>query len=166
MSSLKKSSSKIQNLEKAKRTIQDWNSNGEIIVFTNGCFDLLHLGHINYLCKAKDLGSKLIVGVNSSDSVRKLKGPSRPINSTKSRSNLLAALECIDLVIVFEEETPINLITQLKPSILVKGGDYTIETIVGAEEVKKSGGRVEIIPFLPGYSTSKIVTKIQSFSKS
>ena len=166
MSSLKKIEKKIQTLEQGKSTVQDWVANNETIVFTNGCFDILHLGHLDYLLKAKDLGSKLIVGVNSSSSVQKLKGPSRPINSTQSRSKLLAGFECIDLIVVFNEDTPLNLIQSLKPNILVKGGDYTFETIVGAEEVKNYGGQVEIIPFLPGYSTSKIVTKIQSFSKS
>ena len=166
MSSLKKVEKKIQTLEQAKKTVQNWNSNKETIVFTNGCFDILHLGHLDYLIKSKDLGTKLIVGVNSSSSVRKLKGPLRPINSTKSRSALLAGFECIDLVVIFDEETPFNLITKLKPNILVKGGDYTFATIVGAKEVKKYGGNVQIIPFLEGYSTSSIVTKIQSFSKS
>ena len=166
MSSLKKIEKKIQTIEQGKNTVQDWISKNETIVFTNGCFDILHLGHLDYLCKAKDLGSKLIVGVNSSTSVKKLKGPSRPVNSTQSRSKLLAGFECIDLIVVFNEDTPLNLIQSLKPNILVKGGDYTFETIVGAEEVKNYGGQVEIIPFLPGYSTSKIVTKIQSFSKS
>lgn len=166
MSSLKKIEKKIQTIEQGKNTVQDWISKNETIVFTNGCFDILHLGHLDYLCKAKDLGSKLIVGVNSSNSVKKLKGPSRPVNSTQSRSKLLAGFECIDLIVVFNEDTPLNLIQSLKPNILVKGGDYTFETIVGAEEVKNYGGQVKIIPFLPGYSTSKIVTKIQSFSKS
>ena len=156
---------KIQTLEQGVKTVQGWNSQKETIVFTNGCFDLLHLGHIDYLSKAKDLGTKLIVGVNSSESVSKLKGPSRPINSTESRSTMLAAFEFIDLVIVFGEDTPINLISNLKPNILVKGGDYTFETIVGAEDVINYGGLVEVIPFLEGYSTTNIVTKIQSFSK-
>lgn len=166
MSSIKKIEKKIQTLQHAKSTVQDWISNNETIVFTNGCFDILHLGHLDYLSKAKDLGSKLVIGVNSSSSVRKLKGPSRPINSTQSRSTLLAGFECVDLVVVFNEETPLNLIKQLKPNTLVKGGDYTFETIIGAEEVINYGGNVKIIPFLPGYSTSNIVTKIQSFSKS
>ncbi len=166
MSSLKKIETKIQTLKQAKETVRDWIGNNETVVFTNGCFDILHLGHLDYLSKAKDLGSKLVIGVNSSSSVQKLKGPSRPVNSTQSRSTLLAGFECVDLVVVFNEETPLNLIQELKPNILVKGGDYTLATIVGASEVKKLGGSVKIIPFLPGYSTSNIVTKIQSFSKS
>ena len=166
MSSLKKIETKIQTLKQAKKTVRDWIGNNETVVFTNGCFDILHLGHLDYLSKAKDLGSKLVIGVNSSSSVQKLKGPSRPVNSTQSRSTLLAGFECVDLVVVFTEETPLNLIQELKPNILVKGGDYTLSTIVGATEVKQHGGSVKIIPFLPGYSTSNIVTKIQSFSKS
>ena len=166
MTSLKKIQTKIQNLEEAKRIVRNWNSFDEKIVFTNGCFDLLHLGHIDYLSKAKDLGTKLIVGVNSSESVQKLKGPSRPIHSSLTRSTILAAFEFIDLVIIFEEDTPLELIKVLKPNVLVKGGDYTRETIIGAKEVESYGGKVQIIPFLSGYSTSNIVTKIQSFSKS
>ncbi len=166
MSTLNKIQTKIKNLEDASFIVRNWNSSNEKIVFTNGCFDLLHLGHIDYLSKAKDLGTKLIVGVNSSESVQKLKGPSRPIHSSQTRSTILAAFEFIDLVIIFEEETPIELIKTFRPNILVKGGDYTLETVIGAYEVNKYGGHVEIIPFLTGYSTSSIVTKIQSFSKS
>lgn len=166
MTSLKKIQTKIQTLEEAISTVRDWNSSNEKIVFTNGCFDLLHLGHVDYLSKAKDLGTKLIVGVNSSESVEKLKGPSRPIHSSQTRSTILAAFEFIDLVIIFGDDTPLNLIKTLRPKILVKGGDYNLKTIVGANEVINSGGKVEIIPFLSGFSTSNIVTKIQSFSKS
>lgn len=166
MEAFQKIKDKIQNLEQAKKTVQDWKTKDEKVVFTNGCFDLLHLGHIDYLSKAKDLGTKLVIGVNSSESVSKLKGPSRPINSTESRSTMLAAFEFIDLVIVFGEETPLNLISNLSPNILVKGGDYTFETIVGAKNVVEYGGEVKVIPFLKGYSTTNIVTKIQSFSKS
>jgi len=166
LTSLKKIQTKIQTLEEAISTVRDWNSSNEKIVFTNGCFDLLHLGHVDYLSKAKDLGTKLIVGVNSSESVEKLKGPSRPIHSSQTRSTILAAFEFIDLVIIFGDDTPLNLIKTLRPKILVKGGDYNLKTIVGANEVINSGGKVEIIPFLSGFSTSNIVTKIQSFSKS
>ena len=128
--------SKIQTLEQAKQTISEWKEN-ETTVFTNGCFDLLHMGHIDYLSKARDLGSKLIIGLNSSESVKRLKGPTRPINSIESRSILLAAFEFVDLIIIFEEDTPINLISNILPNILVKGGDYNLNTIVGAKEVKK-----------------------------
>lgn len=166
MKAFKKIEGKIQNLEQGIETVQDWKSQNEKVVFTNGCFDLLHLGHIDYLAKAKDLGSKLIIGVNSSESVSRLKGPTRPIKSTESRSTMLAAFEFVDLILVFGEDTPLNLITNLKPNILVKGGDYTLDTIVGAKQVEQYGGEVKVIPFLKGYSTTNIVTKIQSFSKS
>lgn len=165
MTALKTIESKIQNLEQAKKTISEWKKNGTI-VFTNGCFDLLHMGHIDYLSKAKDLGSKLVVGLNSSESIKRLKGPSRPINSNETRSFLLAAFEFVDMVILFEEDTPINLILNLSPNVLVKGGDYTLLTIVGTKEVTKYGGEVKVIPFLSGYSSTNIVAKIQSFSKS
>lgn len=166
MTAYSKIESKVLSLAEAKRLVEAWKTENETIVFTNGCFDLLHVGHIDYLSKAKDLGSKLIIGLNSSESVSRLKGPTRPINTTESRSLMLAAFEFVDLVLVFEEDTPLDLITNIKPDILVKGGDYTIETIVGAEKVLSYGGDVKVIPFLDGYSTTNIVTKIQSFSKS
>ncbi len=166
MTAFQKIESKILTLPEALKTVENWKSTGEKIIFTNGCFDLLHMGHIDYLSKARDLGTKLIIGLNSSESVSRLKGPTRPINSTESRSAMLAAFEFVDLVIVFNEDTPLNLISTLLPNVLVKGGDYTFDTIVGAEDVKKSGGEVKVIPFLEGYSTTNIVTKIQSFSKS
>ena len=165
MEAFEKIRDKVQNLEESKITVQEWQKENQKVVFTNGCFDLLHMGHIDYLSKAKDLGAKLIVGVNSSESVSKLKGPSRPINSTESRATMLAAFEFIDLVIIFNDETPLTLISNLVPNILVKGGDYSFETIVGAKTVVEYGGEVKVIPFLKGYSTTNIVTKIQSFSK-
>lgn len=166
MTSYDKIESKVLSLDQALKKVEEWKSENDTLVFTNGCFDLLHVGHIDYLSKAKDLGSRLVIGLNSSESVSRLKGPSRPINSTESRSLMLAAFEFVDLVIVFDEDTPMNLISNLKPNILVKGGDYTIDTIVGSKEVMGYGGKVEVIPFLEGYSTTNIVTKIQSFSKS
>jgi rfaE bifunctional protein nucleotidyltransferase chain/domain len=165
LTAFKNIESKIKTLAHAMPTISEWKKK-ETIVFTNGCFDLLHLGHIDYLSKAKDLGSKLVIGLNSSDSIKRLKGPSRPINSNESRSFLLASLEFVDLVVLFEEETPINLISNILPNVLVKGGDYTFDTIIGAKEVSDYGGEVKSIPFLEGYSTTNIVAKIQSFSKS
>ena len=131
----------------------------------NGCFDLMHIGHLDYLSKAKDLGSKLIIGLNSSESVSRLKGPSRPINNDESRGQMLAALEFVDLVVLFSEDTPLKLINHIQPNILVKGGDYIKEKIVGAKEVEKAGGRVEIINFVDGFSTTSLVTKIQNLSK-
>lgn len=131
------------------------------IVFTNGCFDILHLGHIDYLSKAADLGDVLIVGVNSDDSVKRLqKAPSRPIQDEKSRATLIAALHVVDIVVVFNEDTPYELIKLVQPDILVKGADYTIDKVVGRDIVESKGGRVELISYLEGYSTSAIEKKI------
>mgnify|MGYP003864976375 CR=1 FL=1 len=132
------------------------------IVFTNGCFDILHPGHIDYLSKAKKLGDILIIGLNDDQSVRTLKGNSRPINPLKDRTAMLTALQSVDFVISFAEETPIRLIEKIKPDFLVKGGDYTKENIVGASFVEENGGQVEIIPFLEGYSSSRIIERIKS----
>ncbi|MEE3037423.1 MAG: D-glycero-beta-D-manno-heptose 1-phosphate adenylyltransferase [Bacteroidota bacterium] len=134
----------------------------QTIVFTNGCFDLLHLGHIDYLTKASRLGSKLIVGLNSDKSVKELKGTSRPIQCEKSRASILAALECVDAVVLFDEQTPLEIIRKIKPDVLVKGADYAIHEIIGGELVLKNGGLVKTIPFLEGYSTSNIIDKIQN----
>lgn len=142
------------------RKVDSWKKKGEKIVFTNGCFDILHAGHIKYLEAAAAKGDRLIVAVNSDDSVQKLKGPDRPINVLQSRMYLLASLQCVDAVCSFTEETPIDVIKELKPDILVKGGDYKIEEIVGAKEVLSRGGSVEVIPFVEGYSTTKIERKI------
>lgn len=141
--------------------IQRARSEGKTIVFTNGCFDILHRGHVAYLQKAKSLGDILIVGMNTDASVQKLKGPDRPVNTLEDRAFVLAALKSVDYVIAFDEDTPINLITTLKPDILVKGGDYSLETIVGAQEVIETGGRVEIIPFVEGKSTTSIIDSIK-----
>jgi rfaE bifunctional protein nucleotidyltransferase chain/domain len=165
LTTFNKIKSKIVSLPEATEVVEAWKQKGIKTVFTNGCFDLLHLGHLDYLSKSKDLGDKLILGLNSSASVSRLKGPTRPINSTESRAMMLAALEFIDLVVVFEEDTPLNVIASLTPNILVKGGDYTIATIIGASEVEAKGGLVKVIPFLDGYSSTTIVTKIQSLSK-
>ncbi len=137
---------------------------GKTIVFTNGCFDILHPGHTDYLGKAKKLGDLLVVGVNSDASVQRLKGNNRPIQRAEARSLVLAALSAVDYVIEFNEDTPLNLIKSILPNILTKGGDYTEETIVGSTEVKNSGGSVVVIPFLEGYSTSKIEQKIKESS--
>lgn len=166
METFSKIQEKIKTVAEAANEISKLKAKGQKVVFTNGCFDLLHLGHLDYLAKAKDLGDSLIIGLNSSESVQRLKGPSRPINDTKSRAHMLAALSFVDGVVVFHEDTPLALINEFKPDVLVKGGDYTIDTIVGAENVLKQGGTVEVIPFLEGYSSTNIVTKIQRFSKS
>lgn len=156
---------KLVDWKDGQSKIESWKSAEKKIVFTNGCFDLLHQGHLDYLAKAKDLGDFLVIGLNSDNSVKRLKGPTRPINDEKSRAVMLAALGMIDLVVLFDEDTPMELIQALNPDVLVKGGDYTIATIVGADYVEKSGGRVEVIPFLDGFSTTKIVTRIQNLSK-
>ena len=129
------------------------------VVFTNGCFDIIHAGHIDYLSKARNLGDVLVVGLNSDESVRRLKGPQRPINDVDARSKVLASLFFVDYVIVFEEDTPLNLIKSVRPDILVKGGDYTRDTVVGADFVESYGGKVVILPFIKGYSTTSILNK-------
>ncbi len=129
-------------------------------VFTNGCFDIMHLGHIDYLAKAADLGDVLIVGLNSDLSVKKIKGPGRPIIDISSRSTLLASLSFVDAVVIFDEETPLNLIQLILPDVLVKGNDYTVDNIVGAREVINKGGEVITIELVKGYSTTLIEKKI------
>jgi D-beta-D-heptose 7-phosphate kinase/D-beta-D-heptose 1-phosphate adenosyltransferase len=133
----------------------------EKVVFTNGCFDILHRGHVSYLQNARGLGDFLIVGVNSDRSVSRLKGPTRPIQNEDDRLFILAGLECVDAVVLFKEDTPIHLIEHLLPNILVKGGDYVIEEIVGYEVVMKNGGLVTTLPFVEGKSTSNIVKKMK-----
>ena len=142
------------------KQVTSWQLHNEKVVFTNGCFDILHLGHIDYLTKAADLGDRLIVAVNTDSSVSSLKGPSRPIIDEETRAMKLASLVFVDAVILFGEETPLKLITEVRPNVLVKGGDYTIDTIVGASEVQDNGGEVVVIPFLEGHSTTSIVNKI------
>ena len=131
------------------------------IVFTNGCFDILHRGHITYLAQARQLGDLLVVGLNSDASVRRLKGPERPVNDEQSRALLLAALEMVDYVVLFEEDTPYNLILKVKPDLLVKGGDYDIDNIVGADFVRQRGGEVRTIPFVQGFSSSSIIDHLK-----
>ena len=131
------------------------------IVFTNGCFDLLHVGHIRYLSQAKKLGDFLIIGLNSDRSVKKLKGKDRPINSFEDRATLLSALSSVDLVIKFKEQTPENLIKDIVPDVLVKGGDYNIEDIVGYQIVIQNGGQVKTLSFYDGYSSTNYINKIK-----
>ena len=133
---------------------------GKTIVFTNGCFDLLHVGHVKYLQSARQLGDLLVLGLNSDVSIQRLKGPNRPLIGEEERAHILAALDCIDYVVVFDEDTPLELITALRPDILVKGGDYTPEGVVGKELVESYGGRVELINFVDGKSTTNIINKI------
>jgi D-beta-D-heptose 7-phosphate kinase/D-beta-D-heptose 1-phosphate adenosyltransferase len=141
--------------------VEDARAHGENIVFTNGCFDIIHAGHVGYLIEAKKLGDRLIVAVNDDESVRRLKGAGRPINPLERRMAVLAGLEAVDWVVSFSEETPETLLEQLQPQILVKGGDYTVEEVVGADIVKKYGGSVQVLEFLDDCSTSAIVEKIQ-----
>ena len=133
---------------------------GKRIVFTNGCFDILHAGHVSYLGKAKELGDVLVVGVNSDASVRRIKGPERPINSEGDRLKIVSALEAVDYVTLFSEETPFNLICEIRPDVLVKGADWKKNEIVGGKEVESWGGKVKQIPLVPGRSTTALVEKI------
>ncbi len=149
-----------KNVDDFATQLSIWKSANEKIVFTNGCFDILHLGHVDYLSKAANLGTKLIIGLNSDVSTHQLKGPTRPINNQISRASLLAAFFFIDDIIIFDEPTPINLITSILPNFLVKGADYQIADIVGAREVLANGGEVKTITYLAGYSTTAIEQRI------
>ncbi|MEN9513039.1 MAG: hypothetical protein RJB16_799 [Bacteroidota bacterium] len=154
-------SKKIVTVEQAKNIIYGWKLLGKTCAFTNGCFDILHQGHIFSLGEAAKEADYLIVGLNSDASVQRLKGPSRPINNTENRAIVLSNLAIVDLLIVFEEDTPLELIKALMPDILVKGGDYTIDQIVGAKEVIAGGGKVIINPIVEGYSTTGLIEKIK-----
>lgn len=142
--------------------VNKWQANGERVVFTNGVFDILHRGHIHYLAEARALGDRLVVGVNSDTSVQRIKGTARPIQSEVSRAALLAAMQAVSAVALFGEDTPLQLITALQPDTLVKGGDYQLEDIVGADEVIQSGGEVSVLSYLEGYSSTSIINKIKS----
>lgn len=156
---------KIVSWENAKEHVAIWKQNQEKIVFTNGCFDIVHLGHIDYLEKAKNKGTKLIVGLNTDQSVSRLKGPKRPLVDENARSRMMAAFEFVDMVVLFDEQTPLQLIEYLLPHVLVKGNDYRVNQIVGAEQVMQNGGVVETIELVEGYSTSKIIEKILNQSR-
>lgn len=160
MNQVKLLQAKISTKTELETQIKNWRHTDQKIVFTNGCFDLLHLGHIDYLAKARDLGDKLIIGLNTDASVQRLKGPYRPVKDELSRAHILAAMQFVDAVIFFDEETPIDLITWVKPDVLVKGGDYTVEGIIGHEIVLENGGSVQTIEFVEGYSSSKLIDKI------
>lgn len=153
--------SKILDPAALQRILAVWRLKSKKIVFTNGCFDILHLGHVDYLAKAFDQGDVLIVGVNSDASTKKLKGPHRPINSEEQRSMLIASLHFVDAVVIFNEDTPYELIKTVQPDVLVKGADYAPEKIVGYDIVTAKGGRVITIEFLPGYSTTLIEDRIK-----
>ena len=151
----------VADIEKKIISAAQWSKpEGRKVVFTNGCFDILHRGHATYLAQARELGDLLVVGLNTDASVQRLKGPSRPINNQYDRAFLLASLACVDFVILFDEDTPEQLIHTVWPDVLVKGGDYTIDTIVGADFVLQNGGTVTTIPFVDGYSTTSTLNKI------
>jgi rfaE bifunctional protein nucleotidyltransferase chain/domain len=153
---------KIVTLAEGIELHKQWKANGDKVVFTNGCFDILHLGHVDYLEKSSEFGTQMIVAVNSDASVRTLeKGVERPVNSEYARARLIAALGFVSMVIIFGESTPLELIQSLNPDVLVKGDDYTIETIVGAKEVIAAGGAVKTIALVPDYSTTKIIQKLK-----
>lgn len=154
---------KIVNIKELKEIINKISkeNNNLKIVFTNGCFDILHRGHVEYLQKAKELGDLLILGLNSDSSVKRLKGENRPINNEKDRAIVLSALECVDFVIIFDEDTPFELIKNLKPDILVKGGDYKLENVIGREFAKET----ILIDFVDGYSTTKTIKNIKNINK-
>ncbi|MBO9698988.1 MAG: D-glycero-beta-D-manno-heptose 1-phosphate adenylyltransferase [Sporocytophaga sp.] len=158
-------SDKIQTWDTIIPEVKSWKERGEKVVFTNGCFDILHLGHADYLEKSRSLGDRLIVGLNTDASVRKLKGPERPVNPEYARARILAALEFVDAVILFDEDTPFELISHVIPDILVKGDDYKIENIVGADIVMKHGGEVKTISLVDGFSTTGIIGKIKTHNK-
>jgi len=145
----------------AKKIVEELKFQGKKVVFTNGCFDILHVGHLRYLTEAKKQGDTLIVGINSDVSVRALKGVGRPINNEMDRAELISGLKCVDFTVIFDELTPIETIDELKPSIHVKGGDYEKESLPETATVEKYGGKVMILPFVEGKSTTKIVDKLQ-----
>ena len=153
---------KIYSREDLVRECNVWRATQKKIVFTNGCFDILHHGHLDLLARAASLGNILVVGLNTDSSVQRLKGPERPVTNENDRAFQVASLLCADAVTLFEEDTPGELIQLLRPDVLVKGGDYTIDKIVGAGYVQSYGGTVEIIPFVEGYSTTGIISKIKS----
>lgn len=152
---------KLNDIQTIVQKAAQWRLKSDKIVFTNGCFDILHVGHIQTLSEAKKLGDKLIVGVNSDDSVKRLKGEERPINSEGNRARLMDSLSMVDAVVIFSEDTPIKLIEAIEPDVLVKGGDWKVKDIVGGDFVIENGGEVHSIPFVENQSTSSLIEKIQ-----
>lgn len=161
MKHLEKIYDKILDDKSLDKKLNLWREEGKSIVFSNGCFDILHRGHVEYLSKAADLGDILIIGLNTDDSVKRLKGPSRPVNDEKARAVVLAALEFVDAIMFFEEDTPYNLIKRVQPDVLVKGKDYKAEDIVGYDIVTAKGGKVETIELVEGFSTTKTIEKMR-----
>lgn len=159
---LEKINDKILSKNALLDRLKVWRREGKSIVFSNGCFDILHRGHVEYLSKAADLGDILVIGLNTDASVKRLKGPSRPVNDEKARAVVLAALQFVDAVVLFDEDTPYNLIKCVQPDVLVKGKDYKAEDIVGYDIVTNSGGRVETIELVEGFSTTKVIEALKS----
>jgi len=160
---MQKTAQKIFSQEALAHQVKKWQAQGEKVVFTNGCFDIVHLGHIDYLEKARALGDRLVVGINSDASVKRLKGKNRPVIEEYARLRMIAAMAFVDAVCLFDEDTPKSLIEKISPDILTKGSDYTPENIVGADFVIAKGGEVKTIDLVEGFSTSKIIDKIKSF---
>lgn len=156
---------KIYSLAELEKQVKEWSKENKKIVFTNGCFDIIHQGHIDYLAKARDLGDKLIIGLNTDLSVSSIKGPTRPIQDEKSRAIILASMQFVDAIVYFSDPTPYELIKTLQPDILVKGTDYKPEDIVGYDIVKAKGGEIITLTYLEGYSTTNIIRKIHSEKK-
>jgi rfaE bifunctional protein nucleotidyltransferase chain/domain len=153
---------KIVDMATLQSRLNHWRAVGDRVVFTNGCFDILHPGHVELLARCRDQGGHVVLGLNSDGSVRRLKGPHRPVNDQISRAVVLAGLSFVDAIIIFEEDTPLELITKIRPDILVKGGDYKASEVVGADVVMQNGGEVKIIPLVEGYSTTAIINKSSS----
>jgi len=157
---------KIFNRENLMPILDGLRDKGKKIVFTNGCFDLLHVGHLRYLEQARKEGDLLVLGLNSDRSVRELKGPTRPLLPQEERAEMMAALSMVDYIVIFDERTPLHLIKELRPDILVKGGDWKREDIVGGQEVESAGGKVVVVPEIPGRSTSNLIAEIIRSSRS
>lgn len=161
MNAFRKIKAKVFTLPELQEKIRQWKADKERMVFTNGCFDLLHLGHLEYLANASDLGDRLILGVNSDESVKRLKGSHRPVKDQRTRLILLGAFQFVDALVIFDEDTPEKLIKSISPDILVKGGDYSIDQIAGARHVISNSGSVSILPFVKGYSSTLLEKKIR-----
>ena len=153
---------KIYSKEEIERQVQRWRLKSKKIAFTNGVFDILHNGHIDSLKEAAAFADVLIVGINSDASVKRLKGDSRPVNTETARANVMSALLMVESIVIFEEDTPLELIKSIMPDVLIKGGDYTLDQIVGAKEVMENGGEVKIVPITEGYSTTGIIEKMRT----
>jgi rfaE bifunctional protein nucleotidyltransferase chain/domain len=155
-------SGKLKSLEEIKAIVVDARANGKKVAFTNGCFDLLHRGHVHVLRAARACADLLIVGINSDQSVKQIKGPTRPVLPESDRCELLGAMEMVDFVILFNEPDPHNLISAIRPDVLVKGGDWNTEKIIGSDMVEEAGGRVVVVPYIKGFSTTEIIERIKN----